>query len=313
MPGNNREMSTHKHPDVVVVGNAGVDTNVYLAGHDIGWQLEANFTTNIDYVGQAGGYASRGFAGLGWRTAFAGHLGDDMAGQFVRAVFQREGIDMRAVWTDPAGTARSVNLMFSNGQRKPFYDGKSHMTLAPDLAACRAALAGARLAHFNIPNWARQILPLARNSGALISCDIQDVSDLNDPYRRDFIEAADVLFLSAANLSDPAGPMAALMARKPGQVIVAGLGARGCALAAADEIKTFRALDDFGPVVDTNGAGDSLAVGFMSAYALLGLPREKAIGWGQLAARFVCAQRAPKSSLISAEMLSGAARRHGFI
>ena len=51
----------------------------------------------------------------------------------------------------------------------------------------------------------------------------------------------------------------------------------------------------------------------MSAYALLGLPREKAIGWGQLAARFVCAQRAPKSSLISAEMLSGAARRHGFI
>lgn len=305
-------MPTQFEAEVVVVGNVGVDTNVYLPGREIGWQTEANFTTNIDYVGQAGGYASRGFARLGWRTAFAGHVGDDMAGQFVRAVLRREGVDLRAVWTDPAGTARSVNLMFSDGQRKPFYDGKSHMTLAPDLAACRAALAGARLAHFNIPNWARQVLPLARDAGALISCDIQDVSDPDDPYRRDFIEAADVLFLSGANLSDPLALMAALMARKPGQVIVAGLGACGCALAATDEIKTFAALDDFGPVVDTNGAGDSLAVGFLSAYALLGMPREKAIGWGQLAARFVCAQRAPKPLLINAEMLSSAARRHGF-
>lgn len=306
-------MSTRNHADVVVVGNAGVDTNVYLPGQDIGWQMEANFTTNIDYVGQAGGYASRGFARLGWRTAFAGHLGDDMAGQLVRAVFAREGVDTRAIWTDPAGTARSVNLMFEDGRRKPFYDGKGHMTLEPDLSACRVALAGARLAHFNIPNWARQVLPLARSVGALISCDIQDVSDPDDPYRRDFIAAAHVLFLSGANLADPPAFMAALMTRRPGQIIVAGLGAGGAALAAAGEIRTFGPIDDFGPVVDTNGAGDSLAIGFLSAYALLGLPIEKAIGWGQLAARFVCAQRAPKTALISAEMLSNAARRHGFV
>ena len=63
---------TQKQFDVVVIGNVGIDTNVYLAGDEINFQIESNFTENIDYVGQAGGYAARGFAQLGYRTAFIG-------------------------------------------------------------------------------------------------------------------------------------------------------------------------------------------------------------------------------------------------
>ena len=48
--------------DAVVVGGAGVDTNVYLLGDDIDWSVESNFTRNVDCVGQAGGYSSRLFA-----------------------------------------------------------------------------------------------------------------------------------------------------------------------------------------------------------------------------------------------------------
>ena len=55
--------------EVVVVGNVGVDTNVYLPGVDIDFSVESNFTQNIDYVGQAGGYSARGFAQLGRKTA----------------------------------------------------------------------------------------------------------------------------------------------------------------------------------------------------------------------------------------------------
>jgi len=96
--------------DVVVVGNVGIDTNVYLAGNEINFEVEANFTENLDYVGQAGGYATRGFAQLG-----------------------------------------------------------------------------------------KALLPVAKKRGCKISCDIQDVVDLNDAYRADFIEYADVLFFSAVN------------------------------------------------------------------------------------------------------------------
>ncbi|HNX50591.1 MAG TPA: hypothetical protein PKL08_10535, partial [Thermoanaerobaculaceae bacterium] len=55
--------------DAVVAGCIGIDTNIYLYGHDVDWTVEANFTQNLDYVGQAGGYSSRLFASLGCRTA----------------------------------------------------------------------------------------------------------------------------------------------------------------------------------------------------------------------------------------------------
>jgi hypothetical protein len=52
---------------VVVIGNIGIDTNVYFSGDRIDLTVEANFTSNIDMIGQAGGYASRGYAALGYR------------------------------------------------------------------------------------------------------------------------------------------------------------------------------------------------------------------------------------------------------
>ena len=65
-------MSQQQGFEVVVVGNVGIDTNVYLPGRDIDFSVEANFTENLDCLGQAGGYASRGYAQLGRRTAFIG-------------------------------------------------------------------------------------------------------------------------------------------------------------------------------------------------------------------------------------------------
>jgi hypothetical protein len=47
---------------------------VNLYGDDHGFVAESSLTDNIDYVEQAGGYTSRGFAQLGERTAFIGYL-----------------------------------------------------------------------------------------------------------------------------------------------------------------------------------------------------------------------------------------------
>src|SRR5512140_3731095 len=110
--------------DVVVVGNAGIDTNVYLAGEEIDFSVEANFTRNIDCIGQAGGYASRGYAAMGLRTAFIGAVGDDVNGEWIRRAFTQQGIDTRGMFIDPAGTSRSINIMYKDGHRKNFYDGK---------------------------------------------------------------------------------------------------------------------------------------------------------------------------------------------
>ncbi len=294
---------THRRFDVVVVGSVGIDTNVYLPGADIDFDVEANFTENLDYLGQAGGYASRGYAQLGKRTAFIGYVGDDYHGRFIREELARDGIDTTALFTDPMGTARSVNCMYQDGRRKNFYDGKGHMQLRPDLEICRVVLAEAALVHFNLPNWARYLLPMARELGLTVACDLQDVISVDDAYRRDFIEYADILFCSAVNYPDPTPLIEAFLAVNPDHVIIVGMGAEGCALGTRDSVRFFPAVDIGVPVIDTNGAGDGLAVGFLTSYILDGYSLVDSVWRGQIAARYTCTLKASSSNLIAMEEL----------
>ena len=292
-----------KNLDVAVIGNVGIDTNVYFHSGEPDFSRESNFTENLDCVGQAGGYASRGYAQLGKRAAFIGCVGDDFSGHFIREEFARDGVDTTALFIDPAGTSRSVNFMYGDGRRKNFYDGKSHMQLQPDRVVCRSVLAQARLAHFNIPNWARQLLPIAKELGVRIACDLQDVVTLRDGYREDFINDADVVFFSTANQPDPNPLIEELLQWKPSLIVVAGRGAAGCALGTRDGIRYFEPVTMNAPVIDTNGAGDGLAVGFLSSYVLDGYSLEASVRRGQIAARYTCTQKASSSQLITTEIM----------
>lgn len=289
--------------DVAVIGNVGIDTNIYFASDQVDFNREASFTENLDYVGQAGGYASRGYAQLGKRTAFIGYVGDDYSGRFVREELVQDGIDASALFIDPAGTSRSINFMYRDGRRKNFYDGKSHMHLQPDLDACRAILAQSHLAHFNIPNWGRVLLPMAGELGLVIACDLQDVVSPDDSYRQDFIRSADFLFFSAVNQADPAPLILAFLRIKPSLVILSGMGRRGCALGTRQGIQYFPPVLMDAAVVDTNGAGDALAVGFLSSHVLDGYSLEDSLHRGQIAARYTCTQKASSSHLITNELL----------
>lgn len=149
--------------DVVVVGNVGIDTNIYLYGEEIDFSVEANFTQNFDYVGQAGGYASRDYTALGYATAFIGHIGEDFEGEFIRRELKDDGINLDGIFIDLAGTSRSVNIMYRTGRRKNFYDGKGHMTLEPPMRFASSYLKGLSLlilifqtGHANCCRWRKK-------------------------------------------------------------------------------------------------------------------------------------------------------------
>jgi len=290
--------SDRKENDVVVVGNVGIDTNVYFYGEPR-FDVESNYTTNIDYVGQAGGYSARGFAQLGYKTAFIGYVGNDFSGDYVRREFERDGINMDGLFVDSTGTGRSINFMYPDGRRKNFYDAKAHMHLQPDLNKCREILAKSAFAHFSIPNWARLLLPIAKELELTISCDLQDVTDVHDPYRRDFIEASDILFFSCVNFERPETVFSAILKEFPNKILISGMGERGCALATKDYFDFFDAVDLPDPVIDTNGAGDGLAVGFTSSHILQKYSLHDSILRGQIAARWTCTQKATSSNLIT--------------
>lgn len=295
--------------DVVVIGNAGVDTNVYFYGREPNFNTESNFTEDLDYVGQAGGYTSRGFAQLGKKTAFIGYVGDDHNGRFVREEFARDGIDTTALFIDAAGTSRSINFMYPDGRRKNFYDGKNHMRLQPNLTVCRAVLSRARLALFHLPNWARHLLPVAKEQGMTIACDLQDVTNIHDEYRQEFIHYADFVFFSTVNHADPRPLIETCLRRNPRQVVVAGMGAQGCALGTQQGVRFFPPVTMIPePVVDTNGAGDALAVGLLTSFVLESYPLDEAVRRAQIAARYTCTLKANSSHLITRDKLEALAR-----
>ncbi len=288
--------------DVAVIGAIGIDTNVYLYTDEVDFSVEANFSQNLDYIGQAGGYSCRGFKKLGYNVAFVGYVGDDYSGRHIRESLEKDGIDTY-FGIDPEGTKRSVNIMYGDGRRKNFYDGKGSMQLRPDLQAIGKYLAGTGLVHINIVNWTRYLLPLLKEENTVVSVDIQDVVSPDDPYRQDYIKAADVLFFSAVNFPDPAPLIERFMEIRSDRIVICGMGKSGCALGTEKGISYYRAVELEGPVIDTNGAGDSLAVGFLSSYFFQGHSFEESILRGQIAARYCCSRKATSSDLITRELL----------
>lgn len=137
-----------------------------------------------------------------------------------------------------------------------------------------------------------------------IACDLQDVVSVDDDYRRDFIGYADNLFFSATNYADPTPLIETFLKGKPDQILMMGMGARGCALGTKNGIQFFETVEMDAPVIDTNGAGDGLAVGFLASFVLDNYSLPDSIRRGQIVARYTCTQKASSSSLITPEQLA---------
>ncbi|MHA1990084.1 MAG: carbohydrate kinase family protein [Candidatus Hodarchaeales archaeon] len=283
---------------VAVIGAVGIDTNVFLKTKSIDYSIEVNFTDNHDYVGQAGGYSSRLFAQLGFKTTFIGYIGEDFLGDYIKKQLTNDDIDIEGLFIDPKGTKRSINLVYPNCNRKNFYDAKGSMETKPDLEKCERILKKCKIAHFSIVNWARYLLPIAKRLGLIISVDLQDIVYFEDPYRKDFIDYADIVFFSNANLSDVDYMINRFLVRNSNQIVVVGMGDKGCAIGHQRSIEKFTSIRLDSPVIDTNGAGDSLAVGFLSSYYLNNYDLQKSIFRGQILARHVCSIKASTSQII---------------
>jgi sugar/nucleoside kinase (ribokinase family) len=297
-------LSNGKELDIIIIGAIGIDTNIYLTGKDIDFSIESNYTENVDYIGQAGGYTSRGFAQLGYRTGLIDYIGDDHNGKYIKEELERDRVEM-LLFTDPLGTRRSVNFMYSDGRRKNFYDGKSHMKIKLNLEKCREFLNKTSLTHFNLMNWSRHLLPIAKELNIRISCDLQDITNIHDPYIQDFINHSDVLFFSTVNINDPKALIKKLLIRNPNSIVIAGMGAEGCAFGYKNKIRKYKPIDVIErPIIDTNGAGDGLAAGFLSSFFIEGYSIEDSIQRGQIAARYSCGIKGSTSNLITIHQLN---------
>lgn len=245
---------------ILVLGGVSYNLMVYL-DHFPGAEPGTVYADGYhETVGSTGAGKALNLSRLGLDIVLHGLIGADREGEQIQAALDRPGIHF-LYDVDPAGSQRHVNLMNAAGERISIFIEPGTLEPAVSWAPIQAALAESELLVLNIRNYARAAIPLARALGKPIWCDIHDY-DGEAAFHRDFIEAADVLFLSSERLPDYRAFMEAQIAA--GRELVICTHGRGgaTALAATGEWFTVPIVDAY-ERKDTNGAGDAFFSGVL--------------------------------------------------
>ncbi|MEV5596233.1 carbohydrate kinase family protein [Streptomyces sp. NPDC052496] len=297
--------------DLVVIGDANPDVVVGPVPRALECgQREQLVASARLLTGGSAAITACGAARLGLRVAFAGRVGDDAAGAFVRTALAGRGVDVSALVTDPE-LPTPLTTVLTRGDDRAILTAPGCLAATgpqdvPDrlLADCRHVHAGS---FFLMPRLARslgEVFARARGHGAATSLDTND-----DPARRwdaelltPVLKFTDVLLPNAAEARalagtlapqepsgapEPGGPdappepatgpaaAAAALARL-GPLVVVKDGAAGAL--AHDGVTLTRTAAVPADPVDSVGAGDSFDAGFVAA-VLHGMDRPAALAF----------------------------------
>jgi sugar/nucleoside kinase (ribokinase family) len=251
-------------PSALVVGGVSWDTIVSLDRFPDPRPQTLFARASHETVGSTGAGKALNLARLGFEVTLHAVVGDDEPGRRARGRLGAAGVRVRHE-TDPAGTERHVNLMAADGGRISIYAAAGTFEPAIDLAGLEALLPAHDYLALNIVNYCRRLLPAAKRLGREVWCDVHDY-DGRSPYHRDFLEAADYLFLSSDAMPDYR-PFMERMVADGKRLVVCTHGQHGAtALTPAGEWLEVPAVAAY-EQVDTNGAGDAFFAGFLYGHA----------------------------------------------
>ncbi|MBU2489112.1 MAG: adenosine kinase [Proteobacteria bacterium] len=239
-----------------------------------------------------------GVGRLGGRGRFVGKCGTDDFGRRFREGLDACNIEANLIHCDVNPTGRVLSIVTPDAQRSMFtFLGASALAL-PEEIARSTAFDQAAVVHvegyllFN-PDLIRMALSRARDAGAAISLDLAAYTVVDQS--RDFLfelveEYVDILIANEDEAraytgeTDEATALAILAEHT--EVAVLKVGERGSHIAAKGRTVRVRAMGN-GPALDTTGAGDLWASGFL--YGLVhGMSLEKAGELGSACGYEVC-------------------------
>ena len=203
---------------------------------------------------------------LGDEVQLASRTGHDFAAAYIRDALQELDISTQYVQPKLRQTPSSVVLYDPDGKRQIYCDLKDIQETAYAFNA--SILEGIDLVAACNINFNRPLLHLAKQTGKIIATDVHVLSDIYDEYNREFMEQADILFLSDEAVGDNYRAfMEQLADAYPCRIIVMGRGAKGAAIYLRDTGElTEMPATSAGTVVNTVGAGDALFSAFLHYY-----------------------------------------------
>ena len=231
--------------------------------------------TRLASGGQAANVAAW-VAELGEGARFVGKLADDAAGELARTLLERRGVEVVGPHAD-GRTGVVVALVGPDGERSMATDrGVSPELRAEELepgwfAGCRwLHLSGYSLLAEPIAEAALAAAGLARGEGARVSVDLSSWSAIRAYGPAEFRARLEQLGPDVVFANEPEWELRAARAyaaRGDGRRLKRG--SRGVVVHGPDGSEEHPALG--GDVVDTTGAGDALAAGFIVGGIELGL------------------------------------------
>ncbi len=206
---------------------------------------------------------------LGHPVTMATLIGTDHFGSWVIKEMEALGIDASGIERSMAETPASVIVYEGSGRRQIHVDLKTIQDSNYPADAFAAQLERCDLAVMCNINYNRALLPYAKAAAKVIATDVHCLADLDDDYNRDFMHAADILFLSDEGLHgrDPEWFIRELQQRYHNRIIVMGCGKRGALMYVAEDAQFYFAeAVDTRQIVNTIGAGDALFSAFIHGW-----------------------------------------------
>jgi sugar/nucleoside kinase (ribokinase family) len=306
---------SEKSVDVLAIGNAIVDViadadDAFLAEQGLAKgsmrlideseaeRLYAVMGPGRELSGGSAGNTAAGLAALGCRAAFMGQVADDELGNIYRHDIESMGIDFLVPPRGDVGaTARSLILVTPDAQRtmNTFLGAAQKLDRS---AVDAAAIERSRIVYLEGYLWdpeqpraaMEQAIDIARSSGTKVAFTLSD-GFVVERHRADFLRLIeegkiDILFaneqefLHLSQGTDLDGAVAQFAPKVPTLVVTRS---EHGALACAGEERAHVPAEPIEKLVDTTGAGDLFAAGFLAGQAR-GRSLEDSLRLGAIAA-----------------------------
>ncbi len=265
--------------DAIVFGNVTLDIICYPV-NDVPRRDSLSFDEVAVTPGGCASNTAIGLAALGVPTGLIAHTGDDDTADMLYRYWERQGINIQFVQRAAGNTGVSIGLVNDDFQPRFVHTpGANRGLTAASINPQAIAAAGGRFFHiagfFVLPNLLAAVaekLAELRTLGITTSLDVVFTSRMDDPNLRAALWSAlphvDYFMCNdyeAFRLVDERDPVRAARAFKDrgARGVIIKLGENGCWLAADSISRQIPApkVD----VVDTTGAGDAFAAGFVAA------------------------------------------------
>lgn len=287
--------------DVVGFGESSVDYVYVVPELPRAGAAKLRITSSFSSGGGQVATTIAACAALGLRAAYLGAIGDDEQLRRIRAELQRRGVDTTRIIVRRAATRYAVILVEERtGERVVLWERDPALDVPPALID-RSLVAGTRVVHVDATDIqaAIRLAELARQAGAVVTCDIDQVTpgttDLLRLVTHPILAAGVPAALTGAD--DVEWGLRVLRKTHPG-VLWVTLGDRGAAVLDGDQFFTAAAV----PVqpVDTTSAGDVFRAGVI--YGIVqGWPTARTLIFANTAAAVCCTRAGAMSSVPSLE------------